>query len=227
MHIPGVYLIHDFISAQEEEQLAVVDVRPWHNLAKRMVQNYGYEFCYNIPVLQSIPPSPARIPPHSPPGTGLDLMLVTAGLSGGGTFMSRRKRELLSPSGGSFFLKLMPLKCCVITKRHWMKYQETAMKPYYFDYCQDYCQNMHVSGLSLVKYQIILNSTFGAQGNREAEVFQVSNDDAAVAQRRFKDKQLEEKTNMNCLVKEQEKVHLSIKVRANIMVTGVSGQEGA
>ncbi|GKG29035.1 hypothetical protein Tco_0416400, partial [Tanacetum coccineum] len=45
----------------------------------------------------------------------------------------------------------------------------------------------------------------GAQGNREAEVFQVSNDDAAVAQRRFKDKQLEEKTNTNCLVKEQEK----------------------
>ncbi|GJR14321.1 zinc finger, CCHC-type containing protein [Tanacetum coccineum] len=67
----------------------------------------------------------------------------------------------------------------------------------------------------------------GAQGNREAEVFQVSNDDAAVAQRRFKDKQLEEKTNTDCLVKEQEKVHLSIKVGANIMVTGVPGQEGA
>ncbi|GKF15287.1 hypothetical protein Tco_0056749 [Tanacetum coccineum] len=40
----------------------------------------------------------------------------------------------------------------------------------------------------------------GAQGNREAEVFQVSNDDAAVAQRRLKDKQLEEKTNTDCLV---------------------------
>ncbi|GJW53551.1 alkylated DNA repair protein AlkB homolog 8 [Tanacetum coccineum] len=48
MHIPGVYLIHDFIPAQEEEQLlAAVDARPWHNLAKSMVQNYGYEFCYN------------------------------------------------------------------------------------------------------------------------------------------------------------------------------------
>ncbi|GKF97789.1 hypothetical protein Tco_0293610, partial [Tanacetum coccineum] len=35
----------------------------------------------------------------------------------------------------------------------------------------------------------------GAQGNREAEVFQVSNDDVAVAQRRLEDKQLEEKTN--------------------------------
>ena len=40
----------------------------------------------------------------------VDLMLVATGLSGGGTFMSGRRRELLSPSGGSFFLKLMPLK---------------------------------------------------------------------------------------------------------------------
>ncbi|GKA52899.1 hypothetical protein Tco_0746214 [Tanacetum coccineum] len=67
----------------------------------------------------------------------------------------------------------------------------------------------------------------GAQGDHEAEVFQVSNDDAAVAQRRFEDKQLEEKTNTDCLVKEQEKVHLGIEVGANIMVTGVAGQEGA
>ncbi|GKB18650.1 zinc finger, CCHC-type containing protein [Tanacetum coccineum] len=67
----------------------------------------------------------------------------------------------------------------------------------------------------------------GAQGDREAGVFQVSNDDAAVAQRRLEDKQLEEKTNTDCLVKEQEKVHLGIKVGANIMVTGVPGQEGA
>ncbi|GJW57398.1 hypothetical protein Tco_0104129 [Tanacetum coccineum] len=56
---------------------------------------------------------------------------------------------------------------------------------------------------------------------------QVSNDDVAVAQRRLKDKQLEENTNIDCLVKEQEKEHLGIKVRANITVTGVPGQEGA
>ncbi|GJX07209.1 hypothetical protein Tco_0195141 [Tanacetum coccineum] len=67
----------------------------------------------------------------------------------------------------------------------------------------------------------------GAQGNCEAEVFQVSNDDAAMAQRWLKDKQLEAKTNMDCLVKEQEKVHLGIKVGANITVTEVTGQEGA
>nr|GEZ06947.1 hypothetical protein [Tanacetum cinerariifolium] len=38
----------------------------------------------------------------------------------------------------------------------------------------------------------------GAQGDREFEVFQVSNDDAAVAQRRLEDKQLEKKTNTDC-----------------------------
>ncbi|GJV48323.1 hypothetical protein Tco_1438535 [Tanacetum coccineum] len=45
----------------------------------------------------------------------------------------------------------------------------------------------------------------GAQGDREAEVFQVSNDDTAVAQRQLEDKQPEEKTNTDCLVKEQKK----------------------
>nr|GEY75254.1 zinc finger, CCHC-type [Tanacetum cinerariifolium] len=67
----------------------------------------------------------------------------------------------------------------------------------------------------------------GDQGDRKAEVFQVSNDDTAVAQRRLEDKQLEEKINTDCLVKEQEKVHLGIKVRAKITVTGVPGQDGA
>nr|GEW31648.1 ribonuclease H-like domain-containing protein [Tanacetum cinerariifolium] len=58
--------------------------------------------------------------------------------------------------------------------------------------------------------------------------FQVSNNDAVVAQRWLEDKQLEVKTNMDCLVNEQEKekVHLGIKVGANIMVTRVPGQEG-
>nr|GFA38593.1 zinc finger, CCHC-type [Tanacetum cinerariifolium] len=67
----------------------------------------------------------------------------------------------------------------------------------------------------------------GAQGNREAEVFHVSNDDAAVAQRRLEDKQLEENINTDCLVMEQETIHLGIKVRENITVTEVPGQEGA
>ncbi|GKG09142.1 hypothetical protein Tco_0337888, partial [Tanacetum coccineum] len=41
----------------------------------------------------------------------------------------------------------------------------------------------------------------GAQENREAENFQVSNDHAAVAQRRLEDKQLKEKTNHGLLGK--------------------------
>nr|GFA92541.1 zinc finger, CCHC-type [Tanacetum cinerariifolium] len=45
----------------------------------------------------------------------------------------------------------------------------------------------------------------GAQGDREAEVFQVSNDVTVVAQRRLEDKQPEEKKNTDCLIKEQEK----------------------
>ncbi|GJR18915.1 hypothetical protein Tco_0967442 [Tanacetum coccineum] len=74
-----------------------------------------------------------------------------------------------------------------------------------------------------------IKNVFGLRWNCndcEAEVFQVSNDDTAVAQRRLEDKQPEEKTNMDCLIKEQEKVHLGIKVGANITVTGVPGQEG-
>nr|GEU69085.1 hypothetical protein [Tanacetum cinerariifolium] len=67
----------------------------------------------------------------------------------------------------------------------------------------------------------------GAQRDHEAEVFQVSNDDTAVAQRWLEDKQPEEKTNTDYLVNEQENKHLGAKVGANIMVTGVPGQEGA
>ncbi|GKC72261.1 hypothetical protein Tco_1118144 [Tanacetum coccineum] len=61
----------------------------------------------------------------------------------------------------------------------------------------------------------------------EVHGVQVSNDDTAVAQRRLEDKQPEEKTNMDCLVKEHEKVQLGIKVGANITVTEVPGQKGA
>ncbi|GJS18329.1 hypothetical protein Tco_0412801 [Tanacetum coccineum] len=45
----------------------------------------------------------------------------------------------------------------------------------------------------------------GAQRDRKAEIFQVSNDDTVVAQRRLKDKQPKEKTNTDYLVKEQKK----------------------
>ncbi|GKF58251.1 hypothetical protein Tco_0171788 [Tanacetum coccineum] len=47
-------------------------------------------------------------------------------------------------------------------------------------------------------------TSWGAQGDREAKVFQVSNDDTTMAQRRLEVKQPEEKTNTDRLVKEQE-----------------------
>ncbi|GKE30163.1 transferase, chloramphenicol acetyltransferase-like domain protein [Tanacetum coccineum] len=55
---------------------------------------------------------------------------------------------------------------------------------------------------------------FGLRWNckdRKAEVFQVSNYDTTVAQRRLEDKQPEEKTNTDCLVKEQEKRVMLLK----------------
>ncbi|XP_011082163.1 alkylated DNA repair protein alkB homolog 8 isoform X1 [Sesamum indicum] len=49
LDIPGLYLMHDFVTPQEEQELlAAVDDRAWQHLAKRRVQHYGYEFCYDI-----------------------------------------------------------------------------------------------------------------------------------------------------------------------------------
>ncbi|GJT39768.1 hypothetical protein Tco_0939633 [Tanacetum coccineum] len=61
----------------------------------------------------------------------------------------------------------------------------------------------------------------------ETGVHEVSIDDTAVAQGRLEDKQPEEKTNTDCLVKEQEKVHHGADVGAAIMKNRVPGQEGA
>ncbi|GJU26880.1 zinc finger, CCHC-type containing protein [Tanacetum coccineum] len=62
----------------------------------------------------------------------------------------------------------------------------------------------------------------GAQRDRRSEVFQVSNDDTTVAQRRLKDKQPEDKTNTDCLVKKQEKEYQTgWKIK-----TGIQQQNG-
>nr|GEY49768.1 retrovirus-related Pol polyprotein from transposon TNT 1-94 [Tanacetum cinerariifolium] len=63
-------------------------------------------------------------------------------------------------------------------------------------------------------------------GNNEITEL-VTNDDVVVAQGQLEDKQLEEKKNTDCLVNEQENVHLDTKVRANITITGVPGQKDA
>ncbi|PON68588.1 Splicing factor-like protein [Parasponia andersonii] len=47
LNISGLYLLHDFVSVEQEQALiTAVDQRPWNNLSKRRVQHYGYEFCY-------------------------------------------------------------------------------------------------------------------------------------------------------------------------------------
>ncbi|KAM5573817.1 alkylated DNA repair protein ALKBH8 [Rosa sericea] len=67
LNIPGLYLFHDFVTAKEEEELlAAVDERPWKNLAKRRVQHYGYEFCYetrNVDSKKNLGEFPAFVSP--------------------------------------------------------------------------------------------------------------------------------------------------------------------
>ncbi|GJW67384.1 retrovirus-related pol polyprotein from transposon TNT 1-94 [Tanacetum coccineum] len=88
----------------------------------------------------------------------------------------------------------------------------------------------YVPGLrrSLISLGTLCGKKRGAQGDREVEVFQVSNNDTAVAQRRLEDKQLEEKViTRTALIKGAEKLHLGIKgVGTIITVTGVQSQEG-
>ncbi|GJU81266.1 beta-caryophyllene synthase [Tanacetum coccineum] len=67
------------------------------------------------------------------------------------------------------------------------------------EHLQSICDDRDITVEKYVWFEVELH---GAQGNREAEIFQVSNDDATVAQGRVKDKQLEEKANTDCLVKE-------------------------
>ncbi|CAL8155283.1 unnamed protein product [Prunus armeniaca] len=67
LNIPGLYLMHDFVTAKEEEEfLAAVDERPWKNLSKRRVQHYGYEFCYetrNVDSRKNLGELPAFVSP--------------------------------------------------------------------------------------------------------------------------------------------------------------------
>nr|GEW78989.1 zinc finger, CCHC-type [Tanacetum cinerariifolium] len=64
----------------------------------------------------------------------------------------------------------------------------------------------------------------GAQRDHEAEVFQVSNNDTAVAQRRLEDKQPEEKTNTDCLRSTQQ--CMNSVVAKHLDVAGIQRQNG-
>jgi alkylated DNA repair protein alkB family protein 8 len=47
-NIPGLLVLHDFVSAAQEAQLlAHIEQQPWQHLAKRRVQHYGYVFEYS------------------------------------------------------------------------------------------------------------------------------------------------------------------------------------
>nr|AKM76727.1 RNA-binding (RRM/RBD/RNP motifs) family protein [Geranium incanum] len=65
--IPGLYLIPDFVTPHEEQELlAAVDARPWISLAKRRVQHYGYQFCYqtrNVNAKQHLGELPSFLSP--------------------------------------------------------------------------------------------------------------------------------------------------------------------
>jgi len=54
-NIPGLSLILDFVTVEEESALiAEVDNRPWDFLARRKVQHYGRPFSYLVSYLQII-----------------------------------------------------------------------------------------------------------------------------------------------------------------------------
>jgi hypothetical protein len=61
--IPGLRLIHDFITEEEEQQmLRDIDQQPWNTLAKRRVQHYGYKFDYSVSAVLPVPSAPAHMP---------------------------------------------------------------------------------------------------------------------------------------------------------------------
>ncbi|GJX35709.1 hypothetical protein Tco_0247266 [Tanacetum coccineum] len=72
---------------------------------------------------------------------------------------------------------------------------------------------------------LVYKSMERTQKNYESEEIKDSNDVVAVDQRKLEFRQLERKTNTNCLVNEQ--VYIGGKIRADIMETGVPGQECA
>ncbi|XP_020570589.1 alkylated DNA repair protein alkB homolog 8 isoform X2 [Phalaenopsis equestris] len=77
--IPGIHLVHDFITSEEEQELlAAVDSKPWKNLSKRRVQHYGYEFLYEV---NDYPPG-IGLSPHIDTHSAFDDMICSLSLAG-------------------------------------------------------------------------------------------------------------------------------------------------
>ncbi|GKD40754.1 hypothetical protein Tco_1260961 [Tanacetum coccineum] len=90
--------------------------------------------------------------------------------------------------------------------------------PYHVTHGRDFLYNFKVFDGGLV--QLVLRRSLISLGTLEKEGYivkiqmarvKVSNDDVVMAQRWLKDKQLEEKTNTDCLVKEHEKSNVAEK----------------
>ncbi|XP_022976811.1 alkylated DNA repair protein alkB homolog 8 isoform X2 [Cucurbita maxima] len=90
LNIPGLYLLHDFVTAKEEEELLLeVDARPWNNLAKRRVQHYGYEFCYQV---NEYPPG-VGLSPHIDTHSAFEGLIFSLSLAGPCIMEFRRYTE--------------------------------------------------------------------------------------------------------------------------------------
>jgi hypothetical protein len=65
-NIPGLGLIADFVSVEEELQLlAAVQAGPWDHLAKRRVQHYGFPFDYIVSAFHLLVAALVRFGPPS------------------------------------------------------------------------------------------------------------------------------------------------------------------
>lgn len=61
--VPGLHLIHDFLTPQEEAAIvAQLDLQQWSQLKQRRVQHYGYEFIYGENTVQVEKPADIPIP---------------------------------------------------------------------------------------------------------------------------------------------------------------------
>lgn len=60
--VPGLYLVKDFITENEEENLIrLLDSKPWLTVLKRRVQQYGRSYDYSRKVLGTAPAIPQEL----------------------------------------------------------------------------------------------------------------------------------------------------------------------
>ena len=99
MNIPGMMLIENFITEDEEKELfEIFDKREWHNLSNRRVQHDGYEFIYgsnNVNPNNKLGPLPDWIRP-----TQTNLEAYTDKINGAGVGLDQLTVNDYSPGDG-------------------------------------------------------------------------------------------------------------------------------